>query len=297
MFVEMAIADAYAIAWEFTKDQTAPNDLSGFHQHPTYTELLPGQYTDDTQRSVANAMVLNTRGLTARFSPQAYAQAYLDIVDMDPREGYSRGYQAFLASVSSPHEFLTMIVREKASNGSLMGVAPIGFLPTVENVKLAAMIQAITTHHQSTVLHAQIVALSAHYFLHVKGAKTGLVDWLLEQLAPGNIDEIFAWQEAIDLYQMPTKKTTIAAASISSYMIYAVTKFDTLGDIIKDAVNRGGDTDSAAAVSVAVASCSPDFVNDIPEHLYDILDGANVGFGLDFLNGLEFDLKKRYLKG
>lgn len=294
MLVEMAVADAYAIAWEFTKDQTATNDLSDFHSHPSYIELKPGQYTDDTQRSIANANVLTRHHPANKFSPHFYAEEYLRVVRNDPREGYSRGYQAFLASVKSPDQFLTKISREKASNGSVMGVAPMGFLNTVEDVKLAAMIQAITTHHQSTVLHAQIVALAVHYFVHVQGTRSGLVDWLVNQLAGGNTDEMFAWSKAAEDYSHKVsfmKRTTIAAASISAYMAYAVTSYDSLSDIILDAVYRGGDTDSAAAVAVAVASCCPEIKNDIPQHLIDKMDQANPGFGVQFLNDLEQNLR------
>ena len=78
-------------------------------------------------------------------------------------------------------------------------------------------------------------------------------------------------------------------------MTYAINRFSKLSDIILDAVARGGDTDSAAAVTVAVASCCPEIENDIPQHLFGMLDSANPGFGLDFLNNLESDLRKRYM--
>lgn len=298
MLVEMAVADAYAIAWEFTDKQTAENDLQGFYQHPSYIELKAGQYTDDTQRAIANARILVGRyDPEIIFNPYAYAESYLDSYRQDPREGYSRGYQAFLNSVSTGDEFLTKIVREKASNGSVMGVAPLGCLATVEQVKLASMIQAISTHHQSTVLHAQIVALAAHYFLHVKGPRSNMVEWLISELAPGNMDDMFAWEDAVSMYGGTTgsyKRTTIAAASISSYMAYAVSNLDSLTAIMKDAVARGGDTDSAAAVAVAVASCCPEITNDIPQHLIAAMDAANPGFGVDYLNALEVRLRNSH---
>lgn len=294
MLVEMAVADAYALPWEFTNAQNGANDLSTFYQHPTYLELKPGQYTDDTQRSLANALVILSDSSMDKYDPQCYAESYLKVVAQDPREGYSRGYQAFLNSVTNGHDFLTKISREKASNGSLMGVAPLGYLTTIEEVKLASMIQAITTHHQSTVVHAQIVALSAHYFIHVKGSKSTLNEWLTEQLAPGNIDEMFEWSENVVRYRQSYKRTTIAAASISTYMAYALRNYDSLTAIIKDAVDRGGDTDSAAAVAVAVASCCPEIENDIPQHLYDAMDVANPNFGVDYLNRIDTLLHNRY---
>lgn len=289
MLVEMAIADAYAIAWEFTDQQTGPNDLSSFYQHPTYAELKPGQYTDDTQRAIANILAItsDTKPLHEIFNPRTYAEAYIQAYRQDPREGYSRGYQKFLAGQTNPDHFIMDISRRKASNGSLMGVAPLGFLPDIQMVKLASMIQAITTHHVNSAIHAQLVAMSTHYFLQGLGEKDGLQGWLMNNADwEDNTDEAYRWAYLVDSFDKG-KKTSIKASSISAYMVYAVTAFDSLTEIMIDAVARGGDTDSAAATSVAIASMCPDMKSDIPEHLYQGLDEANPGFGLEYLGDLE----------
>ena len=293
MLVEMAIADAYAIAWEFTDKQTAPNDLSGFHQHPTYAELKPGQYTDDTQRAIANILAI-TRCDRPRhdiFNPRTYAEAYIKAYRQDPREGYSRGYQKFLALQTDPNDFILDISRRKASNGSLMGVAPLGLLPNMEMVKLASMVQAITTHHPNSAIHAQLVAQSVHYFHAGLGEKDCLQGWLMNNADwEDNTDEAYRWAYLVDSFDKG-KKTSIKASSISAYMVYALTAFNSLTEIMIDAVARGGDTDSAAATTVAVASMCPDITNDIPEHLYKGLDEANPDFGLEFLSDLEGRLR------
>lgn len=293
MLVEMAVADAYAIPWEFTDAQTAANDLSGFHPHPTYHELKAGQYTDDTQRSIANALVL-TSGPEDKFNALRYAQAYIEQVRMDPREGYSRGYQAFLASVDSPYDFLVKIERTKISNGSLMGVAPMGFLSDLREVKLAAATQALVTHHPDTIPHAQLVAMAAHYFLHIEDCpRDDLFDWLMLNSPFHKVGQGDAFYNEASSY-VTNKKTGIRADSISSYMVYAVSTFDTLTEIMMDAVARGGDTDSAAAVSVAVASCCPEITNDIPDHLTQAMDAANPNFGVQYMRTLENRLRLMY---
>lgn len=228
-----------------------------------------------------------------KFEPNRYAEAYLNVVNADPREGYSRGYQAFLKSVNNGYDFLVQIDRTKVSNGSLMGVAPMGFLSNIREVKLAAMMQAITTHHQDTITHAQIVALAAHYFLHVDSKRDGLIDWLLCQDLFDNNAEANKWADSAADYVLGGK-TGIKATSISAYMAYAVTSFNSLGEIMKDAVARGGDTDSAAAVSVAVASCCPEIINDIPHNLTASMDAANPGFGVEYLNTIEAKLRHVY---
>jgi ADP-ribosylglycohydrolase len=293
MLVEMAVADAYAIAWEFArKQQKAPIDFSTFVQHPTYLELSPGQYTDDTQRAIANCMVMIGDLPSDLFNPWAYVEAYLTAYRQDPREGYSRGYQAFLKSVGDADDFLMNISRTKQSNGSVMGVAPLGLLPDISMVKLASTIQAISTHHPSTAVHAQIVALAVHYFTHEQGSKDSLQGWLMNHVDwVDGTDESYRWSYLVDSHDRGLG-TSIKASSISSYMVYALTAFDSMTQIIHDAIDRGGDTDSAAAVTIAVASCTDEITNDLPQHLIDGMDAVNVGFGVGFLNSLEAEVRR-----
>jgi ADP-ribosylglycohydrolase len=289
----MAVADAYAIAWEFArKQQTAPIDFSTFLQHPTYAELKPGQYTDDTQRAIANAQVLvNSNNPVDIFNPYTYAEYYLAAYRADPREGYSRGYQTFLKGVLDADNFLMDISRTKDSNGSVMGVAPLGFLPHLDQVKLASTIQAISTHHPSTATHAQIVAMSAFYFINDLGTKDCLQGWLMNHVDwTSGQDDSYRWSFLVDQHDQG-RGTTIKASSISSYMVYALTAFDSMTQIIHDAIDRGGDTDSAAAVAIAVASCCPEIKNDLPDHLITAMDAANSGYGVAFLKSLEYELR------
>lgn len=294
MLVEMAVADAYAIGWEFArKKQTAPIDFSGFVQHPTYIELKPGQYTDDTQRAIANCMVMVERERPMDlFNPYTYAEAYLRAYRADPREGYSRGYQTFLKNVADADNFIMDISRTKISNGSLMGVAPLGLLPTIEMIKLASTIQAISTHHPATAIHAQLISLAVHYFNKGLGHKAYLKDWLVNNADwIDSNDDAYRWCYLVDTHDTGLG-TSIKASSISSYMVYALSTFDTMSEIIYDAINRGGDTDSAAAVTIAVASCCDEIENDIPQHLIEAMDEANPGFGVDFLNSLEAEVRR-----
>ena len=294
MLVEMAVADAYAIAWEFTEDQKAENDLTGFHQHPTYLELKPGQYTDDTQRAIGNIRVLiGPWDPSVVFNPLSYAKSYVDTYKGDPRDGYSRGFQALLNSVDSGLDLLRTVKRNRASNGSLMGAAPFAFIKDIADLKLASMIQAISTHHPSSVVHAQIVALAGHYFLdedmgqrYLLEYVDGHIDWVTQEERQRWLGEVMAF--GMD----PFKKTTIKASSISAYMVSTVMNAESLTQIMRDAVRRGGDTDSAAATTTAIASLSPDIENDIPKNLIDDLDVANPGFGVQYLESLDQDLRK-----
>jgi len=297
MLAEMAIADAYAIPWEFTDQQTGKNDLSMYYQHPTYAALTKGQYTDDTQRAIANAEVLLSGDAMDPFTPLSYACYMVNAYKRDRRDGYSRGFQALLDSVDHGAELLQKVQRTKDSNGSVMGVAPLGFISDIPSLKMAATIQAISTHHPSTAIHAQIVALAAHYFIHGVGDRTGLVNFVVEHTDWVSADQKFRWLGEMSNYSVdPSKPTTIKAQSISAYVVHAAFTMPTLGSIMMDAVARGGDTDSAAAGAVAVASCSKEVEYDIPAVLSLALDYANPHYGTLFLSGLEQRLRSEYVE-
>lgn len=269
MLIKMAIADAYAIAWEFTDKQTAPNNLCGYHQHPTYSALAPGSYTDDTQRAIANAHVLLS-GEENWFKPCAYVQSYLAEFHRDPREGWSRRFQAYLQEhKESTSDAFMRGIRRRATNGALMGAAPLGFLPDPNSVRLAATMQTVSTHAGATAPFTQCVALAAHYFLFDLGPRSDLVDFISEEVEWGHeSDRDFI----ISRMTMTPPKPAMPARSIAAGALWAVTNIQTLPEIITWAVQSGGDTDSLAAVAVAIASCSKEIDQNLPAALENALE-------------------------
>ena len=277
MLVEMAIADAYGIAFEFcdnTPDR--PNDLSRYYQHPTYAAVKPGQYTDDTQRALANVNVLLR---DQQYDAKEYAKYYLGILKIDHRDGYGRGYQKFLETTPTPETFIKTIKRTKTTNGSLMGVAPLGYLRTPGEVSMAATVQAATTHSFATIPYACGVALAAHYFIYNLGPKNRLALWLSDQVDFGSLVS----NEVDDRLLIQRTKGTAQATFWA--MMRGLEAHDNLADIIRWAVDCGGDTDSCAAVTVAVASCSDEFEQNIPRVLLDGLE--NGPYGRDYLGTMD----------
>jgi ADP-ribosylglycohydrolase len=296
MFLEMAVADAYAIGWEFTDKQFSTADLTKYVQHPEYLELEPGQYTDDTQRSIANALVLLSQRPADKFCPPAYADAYLGVYNNDPREGYSRGFQALLKGSKDANDFLIKCQRNKISNGSVMGVAPLGFIQDLQELKLASTVQAITTHHPSAAIHAQIIAMSVHYFVFKLGKREDLRSWLLANVDWVDSNQANTWSAGVYEYDDLNKKTSIAASSISRYAVWSVENQNDLSEIIRDSCERGGDTDSAAACSVAIGSLCDQIQNNIPQILIDNLEPRGK-FGVEYLRSLDQRLLDRFVKG
>ena len=274
MIHETAIGDAYGLGWEFASGptaQTAPNDLSGYHVNPRYPEYPAGHYTDDTLRSLANAeVVLGSE--SGWYDPAAYVAAYQRIHAADPRDGWSRGFQAHLKAHrdATPLEFM-LALRRRATNGAVMGVAPLGYLPDENAVRLATAAQCISTHSGATVPAAQAIALAAHYLIHDKGPEDGLEDYLEREVDWADKEEcariLTRGSAVLPVPGMPA--WTIAAGAL---FIFTDTGFTGMADRLRFAISRGGDTDSLGAVSMALCSCSREIPNDLPAALVDHIE-------------------------
>lgn len=269
MLIETAIGDAYAIAWEFAPGQRGANDLATYHANPNYPEFPAGHFSDDTLRSLANAeVVLGPE--SGWYDPAAYVEEYQKAHTADPRLGWSKGFQAYLDEHrdSSPRTFMLKL-RRRATNGALMGVAPLGYLPDETAVRMATAAQVIATHSGAAIAPAQVVSLSAHYLIHRKGTRADLRAYLEREVDWADRDEmarIIGANAVMPRAQMPA--WTIAAGA---FFILADPGFTGLADrlswIVDLAKTYDCDADSLAAVTMALCSCAGDVAQNLPQAL------------------------------
>ena len=133
MLVELAIGDAYGAGFEYADPAfvTRNNTLGGYVRHPRHHGIAPGAYTDDTQLTLALAEL---RASGVEWTPESVASAFVTAFHRDPREGYARGFQAFLGTVRTGAEFLARIRPDSDKSGAAMRASPAGLLPTVAEV-------------------------------------------------------------------------------------------------------------------------------------------------------------------
>jgi ADP-ribosyl-[dinitrogen reductase] hydrolase len=284
MLLEMGMADAYGIAWEFLDDHhqdTRPNTGRTYYQNPKYLDLKPGCYTDDTQRALANMYVLIDRD---PFSIASYANSYVATFQHDPRNGYSRRYQAFLESVDTGIQFIDRIDTSAESNGAIMGVLPLGYLPTPGMVRAAAAAQAMATHAHSTVPYAQHLALLAHYYIHPDLYRSvNLIDFIKQEMRwPGG--KAYAPTRQPGPVKMSAHDTWAAVIELQQHT--------SLLSILRAAIDLRGDTDSVAALAVGLASLHPAKDHDLPQELYDKFEPTP--FGRDYLLTPENTVRHKY---
>jgi hypothetical protein len=65
----------------------------------------------------------------------------------------------------------------------------------------------------------------------------------------------------------------------------AITRSESLADLLKSCVEFTGDVDSVATIALASASCSPQFQRDLPAPLWEGIEDST--YGIQYLHDLD----------
>jgi ADP-ribosylglycohydrolase len=277
MLLELAIGDAYGAGFEYADSELVQryNDLSRYIQHPRH-QIKPGCYTDDTQMSLA---IAETLVAGEPWTPEVLAHRFVTTFKRDPREGYAGKFYRFLLQVQDGQQFLENIIWTSDKSGAAMRAAPIGVLPTIEQVIEATSIQAAITHNTPDGINAAIAAaLMSHYFIYQLGEKKELGQFL-ETHVSGEWSK--PWQG-----EVRSKGWMSVRAAIT-----AVIRNDSLSELLKDCIAFTGDVDTVGAIALAAAACSEEITQDLPDHLIDGLENGT--YGRDYIIQLDKQLMAR----
>jgi ADP-ribosylglycohydrolase len=280
MLLELAIGDAYGAGFEYTSPAVVGrhNTLANYVQHPHHHGIRPGMYTDDTQMSLAIAEALVSG---ERWSPENLAERFVTAFHRDPRDGYARGFQAFLESIQDGRDFLARIRPDSDKSGAAMRAAPLGVLPSVGTVLDRCRVQAALTHDTPDGINAaHASSLMSHYLLYRLGPKARLGEFL-EGLVPGSWS--VPWIDKVGQKGWMSVRAAVTA----------VMRNCRLSDLLRDCIAFTGDVDTVAAIALAAASCSDEYEQDLPSHLVQSLE--NDAYGRDFI--VELDRRLLLLAG
>ncbi|WNO10865.1 ADP-ribosylglycohydrolase family protein [Teredinibacter sp. KSP-S5-2] len=278
MLLYLAIGDAYGAGFEFASEEKVKNhnNLKMYYEHGL--GIKAGNYTDDTQMSLALAELLIEGEDWIR---ENIAHKFVECFKRDQRLGYSEGFYQLLCSIKNGSELLNKINPYSTRNGAAMRATPIGYIKDIPLLLSHSAIQAAITHDTEIgIKSAQAVALICHYFIYNLGPKEQLLDFVKEYSE-------FKWS---DQWSGPVaccgKQTVNAILTVLSTQ-------NSLAGVLRESVEFCGDVDTVAAVALAAASRSQFFVNDLPSHLIDSLE--NEEFGLDYLKKSSRLLEEYYL--
>jgi len=279
MLLELAIGDAYGAGFEFADRGVIEdhNDLSGYIKHRKH-DLGLGRYTDDTQMSIAIAEIMLNG---SEWTPIGIADKFVDVFKRDPRPGYSTRMSKTLQNSENGTDFLKKIQTKAESSGAAMRAPPLGFMPDIEKIIEYATLQAKVTHNTETGVNSAIAsALMTHYFLHNKGRKKDLPDFIKKYTS--------SWWTSSVIGEVGKKAYMHIRAAINS-----IVNEETLSGVLERSVSFGGDTDTVAAIAMAAASCCKEIKKDIPDVLLEGLEKGKYGTG--YLINLERSLRIRYM--
>lgn len=282
MLLEMAIGDAYGAGFEYAPIwQQALNTGSDYAQHPTHTTVRPGMYTDDTQMAIGLAEhLVEHRGVT----PVDFAETFVRTYQRDRRDGYNQGFQALLGSCRTGQELLARIQPNSHKNGGAMRSAPLGVLSDPIAVIGYTSTQAAVTHNTPEGTGGAItVALSAHYFLYRLGPKEDLLKFVTEHM-PVHL------RAPMKLGHLPWDGSGVGSSANEAVRaaLTAVLEETSLSGVLTRCVGFGGDTDTVAAIGMALASCVEDMVSDLAPTLLNGLERSR--YGSDYIKTLDAKL-------
>ena len=276
MLLELAVGDAYGAGFEYANEMVKKhNDLSRYIQHPRHLDIRPGQYTDDTQMSLAIAELILS---DEEWTPLNIASRFVECFKRDPRTGYAGRFYQFLLETQDGRHFLDRIIPESDKSGAAMRAMPIGIYADLDEVIEKATIQARVTHDTINGVSAAVAsALMTHYFLHDVGLKADLGQWL-DIHVPGD----HQWSESY-VGKVKSKGWMSVRAAIT-----AVQRNDRLSELLKDCIEFTGDVDTVATIALAGASSSKEYKNDLPQHLPYALENGT--YGREYLEKLDRQL-------
>ena len=278
MILEAAIGDAYGAGFEFRDFEFIKinNNLTAYHPHGLYTEIYK-RYTDDTQMAIAIAeLVLEEENWTK----EKVADKFVEVFHRDKRRGYSDRVYTALDSSDNGKKFIESLSFQSNGNGSSMRAYPIGYIKDIDKLLAFCEIQAQTSHNTiEGISCAKRIALAVHFYRYDVDKQTNLITFINETL---NENEIYEVTSPIDMHGYPTTKAVIKIVSEATSM----------KDCLKYSIDFGGDTDTVAALSMAILSQKKDCINDIPDFLYHDFEKGEYGY--QYLEKLDKKLTNKF---
>jgi len=280
MLLEIAIGDALGAGYEFNDSAIElhrDNLLHGYVQHAKHTGIKPGMYTDDTQMSIGTAEAIISG---EPWVPATLVRHWLAAFHRDPRDGYARGFQAFLESHHTVEQFLADIRPDSDRAGAAMRAGPIGLIPQPDRVIEMATIQAEITHRTKGGVDSAIAAALMAWFCHnnTDEPKQKLPAFLMARV-PG-----YAWDRPW------TGRVGVTGLGCVAAALTAVVAHNSLTAILECCVRFGGDVDTVAAIAMAAASGCREVEQNLPGHLVEGLENGE--YGRDYLVKLDERLCK-----
>jgi len=271
MLLEGAYGDSYGLGFEFSPKEFVykNNNLSCYVQHPNHS-IIPGDYSDDTQMSLAIAEFICDE---EEWTPENIAQKFVEVYKRDPIDGYASGFKGLLEEVESGQDLLNKIVPDSDKSGAAMRATPIGIYKDIPEILYKTGMQARITHNTVNGVRAALVAaLAAHYFIYNIGPKAELMRWLQKYI---KADWIKPYNRNVG-----SKGWMSVAAALT-----AISQSENMSQLLQMCIAFTGDVDTVATIAMSAACWSPEITKNLPKFLRE--DLQNGPYGRDYIIRLD----------
>lgn len=283
----LAIGDALGMPFE-TESPLAPRLASwgGDYQASSYHRLKPGQFTDDTQMSLAIAETIIENKF---YEPSLAAKKYLAWFTSGDCRGIGNNTRLAMQNLQHGKDWHASGIEEAQGNGTAMRAAPIGAHQNrgTERLRAAghwARIDASITHKSDEAKEGSAAMAVAVSHLCSGGKKTDLLTTVLQHVEKSRVrsalEDVYRAIRRGDSLGDFLKTREWLLAGVSPHVVQSVpaafTVFlfsENFDDTVKNAVRMGGDTDSVAAMAGALAG-SLYGIEGIPQALLSPLERA-----------------------
>jgi ADP-ribosylglycohydrolase len=283
----LAIGDALGMPFE-TESPLATRLASwnGEYQSSTYHRLRPGQFTDDTQMSLALAETILENKF---YEPSVAAKKYLAWFTSGDCRGIGTSTRQAMSNLAQGKTWEASGIEQAQGNGTAMRAAPIGAHQNrgAERLRASAhwaRIDAGITHNSDEAREGSAAMAVATSHLCAGGKKDSLLTTVLQHVQKSRVRSALE-----DVYRAIRRGDSIGdflktrewlLSGVGPHVVQSVpaafTMFlysENFEDTVRNAIRMGGDTDSVAAMAGALAG-SYYGIEGIPDSLLDPLERA-----------------------
>lgn len=265
----LAIGDALGMPFEM--DHFTSERLMGWNgdywpcaeNHPFLNGLAAGQWTDDTKMARALSESLAE---DRTFNPGDIARRYLAWFNSGDLRGIGSTTSKALTNLKQQKPWTNTGVIGSEGNGTAMRIAPLGLFyrnwPTA--VAKMARLDATITHDSDAAREGSVaVAVAIALMVGKQYPKAKLIPALLDILQPGQIElrlrgtkaKVNRASQSIEAaYSVLTEMGAgghVVETVPAAFLAFLAT--NTFADAVKIAIMAGGDTDTTAAITGALA--------------------------------------------
>lgn len=283
----LAIGDALGMPFELESPlSTHITAWTGDFQSSAFHRLKPGQWTDDTQMSVAVAEAM----LESKFyDPVTTARKYLGWYQSGDCRGIGTSTEQAMRNLVQGKEWHQAGIEKAEGNGTAMRAAVIGaFQKGTERLRSAAhwsRIDASITHQTDEAREGSAAMAVAACYLCTGGRKDGLLTTVFEHTERSQVrqglEDVYRGMRRGDTIGDFLKTKDWLVAGVNPHVVQSVPAAfacfvfsSNYENTVMNAIKLGGDTDTVAAMAGALAGSHYGY-EAIPEKLRQPLERAS----------------------